>query len=257
MTPPVTRFTAPALAAAYLCTAVALTAQAGAAGGRGAPPVASARASAPSDLTGYWVAVISQDWRWRMVTPPRGDYASVPITLEAKKMGDAWDPAKDEAAGEACRAYGAPGLMALPTRLHITWQDDETLRMDADAGTQTRLFRFAAARVTRRGALSWQGESVAEWTRPRPAPGTTPKGGSLKVVTTNLRPGYLRRNGVPYGADAVLTEHWDLFTDPSGDQWIGITRIMEDPKFLREPWVTVVNFRKEHDGAKWEPTPCT
>jgi len=257
MTPPVTRFTAPGLAAAYLCTAVALTAQAGPARGRGAPPVASARASAPSDLTGYWVAVISQDWRWRMVTPPRGDYASVPITLEAKKMGDAWDPAKDEAAGEACRAYGAPGLMALPTRLHITWQDDETLRMDADAGTQTRLFRFAAARVTRRGALSWQGESVAEWTRPRPAPGTTPKGGSLKVVTTNLRPGYLRRNGVPYGADAVLTEHWDLFTDPSGDQWIGITRIMEDPKFLREPWVTVLNFKKEHDGAKWEPTPCT
>lgn len=257
MTPRVARITLAALAGAYLCTDVPLTAQTGPGRGRGATPVASARASAPIDLTGYWVAVISQDWRWRMVTPPRGDYASVPITLEAKKIGDAWDSAKDAAEGEACRAYGAPGLMALPTRLHITWQDDVTLRMDADAGTQTRLFRFDAARVTRRGAPSWQGESVAEWTRPRPAPGTTPQGGSLKVVTTNLRPGYLRRNGVPYGADAVLTEHWDLFTDPGGDQWIGITRIVEDSKFLREPWVTALNFKKERDGAKWEPTPCT
>ena len=33
--------------------------------------------------------------------------------------------------------------------------------------------------------------------------------GSLAVKTTNLLPGYLRRNGVPYSADVLLTEYFD------------------------------------------------
>ena len=60
-------------------------------------------------------------------------------------MADTWDPAKDEAAGEQCRAYGAANIMRVPGRLHITWQNDTTLRIDTDAGTQTRLIRFGAA----------------------------------------------------------------------------------------------------------------
>ena len=100
-------------------------------------PVSTARADAPIDVTGYWVSVVTQDWRWRMVTPAKGDYASIPITLEAKKAGDNWDPARDEAAGEQCKAYGAAALMAVPTRLRITWQDANTLKVDTDAGTQT------------------------------------------------------------------------------------------------------------------------
>ena len=212
--------------------------------------------SAPIDLTGYWVSVVTQDWRWRMVTPAKGDYASIPITLEAKKVGDSWDPAKDEAAGEHCKSYGAPALMAVPTRLRITWQDDNTLKVETDAGGQTRLFRFGNPR-SQRGPATWQGESIAEWERPRAARGAVPKGGSLKVVTSHLRPGYLRKNGVPYSADAVLTEYWDLSAHPNGDQWITITSTVRDDKYLREPWVTALNFKKERDGAKWDPTPCS
>ena len=100
------------------------------------------KSGAPIDLTGYWVSIVTEDWRYRMVTPPKGDYASVPITPEAKKVADAWDPAKDEAAGEQCRSYGAPAIMRVPGRLHITWDDDNTLHMDTDAGKQTRLFHF-------------------------------------------------------------------------------------------------------------------
>ena len=105
-------------------------------GGRGqapAEPPPAPRAAAPIDLTGYWVSVVTEDWRWRMVTPPKGDYASIPINAEAKKVADAWDAAKD-AAGDQCKAYGAPGLMRLPTRLHITWQDDT----DAESGNRHR-----------------------------------------------------------------------------------------------------------------------
>ena len=233
---------------------------------RGTPPVdsaqgkpPSARASAPIDLTGYWVSVVTQDWRWRMVTPAKGDYASIPITIEAKKVGDAWDPAKDEAAGEQCKSYGAPAIMAVPTRVRIAWQDENTLQVETDAGMQTRRFRFVPSitRRTPRGSATWQGDSIAQWEQLRPARGGVAKGGSLKVVTSRLRPGYLRKNGVPYSADAVLTEYWDVSAGPNGDQWITITSTVRDDKYLREPWVTALNFKKERDGSKWDPTPCS
>ena len=123
---------------------------------------ATARAAAPFDPTGYWVAIISEDWRWRMITPAKGDFPSIPMSRQGQRVAEAWDPAKDEAAGEQCRAYGAPGLMRGPTRLHITWRDDNTLKLETDYGTQTRLFRFGGAPAAQ-GAKGWQGVSTAEW----------------------------------------------------------------------------------------------
>src|SRR5712691_10610985 len=106
-------------------------------GQRGGPPP-TAQADAPFDLTGYWVSVITQNWRLRMVVPPRGDYIGIPLNEASKKIADAWDPAKDEAAGNQCKGYNAAIIMTQPERLHLTWQDANTLRMDIDAGTQTR-----------------------------------------------------------------------------------------------------------------------
>jgi hypothetical protein len=227
-----------------------------AAGAQGRGRGQEGKAAAPIDLTGYWVSVVTQDWRWRMVTPARGDYESVPITLEAKRVGDAWDPARDEAAGEQCRAYGAPAIMAVPTRLHITWQDDSTLKVETDAGSQTRVLHFGGLKPQAASA-TWQGESIAEWQGGRRGRGRAPGGGSLKIVTTNLRPGYLRKNGVPYSENAVLTEYWDLATERNGDQWVTITSMVEDSKYLRLPYVTALHFKQESDGAKWDPTPCS
>jgi hypothetical protein len=216
------------------------------------------------------VSIITEDWRWRMVTPPKGDYNSVPINAEAKKVADAWDPAKDEAAGEQCKSYGAPVLMRIPGRLHITWQDENTLKVESDAGTQTRLFHFGDWKAPG-GKPTWQGDSVARWETPRAAGGsfgrdvegggdsgqTQPRFGSLKVVTTRLRPGYLRKNGVPYSGDTVLTEYWDLLKERNGAQWIVMTTLVDDPKYLQSQWVTSLNFRKEPDGSKWDPSPCS
>ena len=244
-----------AAVALTLSASAALLAQQAPGRGTGQPP-ATARGTAPRDLTGYWVSIVTQDWRWRMVTPARGDFGSVPITLEAKNAADAWDPEKDKAAGEQCKPYGGAAIMSMPTRLRISWQDDNTLKVETDAGTQTRVLHFAPSKPAG-GTPSWQGDSLAEWLRPRGARGPgAAGGGSLKVVTRNLRPGYLQRNGVPYSADALVTEHWDVFSDPNGSQWIGITSIVEDAKYLRQPFVTALNFRKESDGTKWEPTPC-
>src|SRR5678815_2346435 len=157
-----------------------------------------------------------------MVTAAKGDYQGVQMTPEAAKVADAWDPAKDEAAGEQCKSYGAPALMSVPGRLHITWQDETTIKVETDAGTQTRLLRFAlpqgqgASSLSRGGnvptpldsgrdkaadaARTWQGVSQAQWLMPRPnvplqlkpadraadAPALRPTGGSLQVVTLSL-----------------------------------------------------------------------
>jgi hypothetical protein len=243
---------------------------------RGAPPQPprAPRAAAPIDLTGYWVSIVTQDWRWRMVTPAKGDYLGIPMTVEARKVADTWDPAKDEAAGEQCRSYGAPALMSVPGRLHITWQDDNTLKVETDAGMQTRLFRFGAGEAPANATRTWQGHSVAQWLTARATGGfgalllrpaerssddkpPVPKGGSLQVVTTNLRAGYLRKNGVPYSANAVLTEHWDLYKRPNGEEWLTIATQIVDPLYLREPRLSAYPFKKEPNGAKWDPTPCS
>jgi hypothetical protein len=241
----------------------------GQAQGRGnqapAAPPPTARASAPFDLAGNWVSFITEDWRWRMVTPAKGDYASVPINPAAKKAADAWDPAKDEAAGEQCKAYGAAGLMRLPTRLRISWMDDSTLKVETDAGMQTRLLNFGARR-SGPGKPSRQGDSVASWElAPVPGgaaaaaqPAAGPRFGNLKVVTTNMLPGYLRKNGIPYSANAVLTEYWQTHRGPRGDEWLVITTVVDDPMYLFEqPYVTSPNFKREPDGSKWDPQPCS
>jgi hypothetical protein len=225
-------------------------------GGEATPPP-TPQAAAPIDLTGNWVAVISEDWRWRMITPPKGDHPSVPMTPEGLKLADSWDPAKDEAAGEQCRSYGAPGLMRGPIRLRISWLNANTLKVESDYGLQTRLFHFGSAPAPS-GPPTWQGSSLARWDVAR-GRGAAPGGraGSLRVDTTRLRLGYLRKNGVPYSGDAKLTEFWDLVVEPRGTSWVVITSIVHDPKYLLVPFTTALHFKKEADGAKWDPTPCS
>jgi len=217
--------------------------------GGGANQAGSARERAPIDLTGQWVAIISEDWRWRMITPARGDFPSIPMTLAAQHEAEAWDPAADEAAGEACKAYGAPGLMRGPTRLRISWEDDDTLRLDTDYGRQTRLFHFGSA--PRDGANTWQGVSTAEWVMSGRS-----RFGTMKTVTTQLRPGYLRKNGVPYSSSTVFTEFWDVHVEDNGDQYLVVTNKVEDPVYLQGPWLTAIHFKKETNRRGWDPTPC-
>jgi hypothetical protein len=236
-------------------------------GGRGgaAQPPRTAKEAAPIDITGYWVALVTEDWRFRMLTPPKGDFAGVPLNAEGRKVAAAWDPAADESAGEQCKGYGAPGLLRLPARLHIIWQDDQTMKVESDLGRQTRLFSFGTPQGE---GGNWQGVSKANWealpaqilatdgarnntNRPDRA------GGSLKIVTTKLKPGYLRKNGVPYSANAVLTEYFDRVNEPSGDSYLIVTITVEDPTYLARPYLSTAQFKKQPDTTSWTPTPCS
>jgi len=213
------------------------------AAGQSVPP--SAKASAPADMTGYWVAFITEDWRFRMVTPRKGDYQAVPITDQARKVADAWSPEADDAAGNQCKAYGAAAIMRLAARFHITWQDENTLRVESDAGMQTRLFHFGS-QPGALGERTWQGYSNAQW-----------QGPALKIATINLRSGYLRKNGVPYSENAVVTEYFDIAPLPGGGQVLLVTTVVDDPQYLRLPFIVSSQFKREADGSKWDPTPCT
>jgi hypothetical protein len=239
-------------AVCLLVTPVFLCGQAPA-GGQ-APP--TPKAAAPIDLTGYWVSLVTEDWRYRMVTPPKGDFAAIPLNAEGRKVAGAWDPAKDESAGDQCKAYGAAAIMRVPTRLHITWENDNTLRIDTDAGSQTRMLNFGTATAQGGG---WQGISAASWDTLRSGRGGTGPvlGGSLKVVTTKMKPGYLRKNGVPYSANTVLTEYYDRTTERNGEVLLVVTTIVDDPQYLNQQFITSTHFKKLPDATGWNPTPCS
>lgn len=232
---------------------------------RGAPPPTSPRNGAPIDLAGYWVSLVTEDWRFRVVTPPKGDYTSVPLNAAGRKVADAWDPAKDEAAGDTCKAYGVGGVMRLPGRVRITWQDDRTLKLETEAGSQTRLLSFPPSTNS---AGDWQGVSLASWDRSDSVMGggrgaaaffgsLSSPGGSLKVVTTKMRPGYLRKNGVPYSGDAVVTEYFDRLDVPNGDSLLVVSTEVVDPTYLAQPFWTSSHFKKQNDVSDWRPAPCS
>jgi hypothetical protein len=269
-----------------IALAVVVSGQQRGGGGRGNQPPLSPQQAAPIDLTGYWVSVVTEDWRWRMVTPPRKDYQSLPLNQAARTVADDWDLAKDESAGLQCKPYGVGNIIRQPGRIHITWQDENTLKMEFDAGTQTRLIHFGASQPPS-GPKTWQGHSVGEWQRPgrnavadarvsesrdaslppggggaglRGAPprsATMFEGGSLKVTSTSFRDGYLRNNGVPYSENASLLEFFDrLPAPPNGDVWLVVSSTLEDPTYLTAPLYLSTQFKREPNGAKWNPTPC-
>jgi hypothetical protein len=277
-----------AVTTVLLLAAPGLLSAQGGRGGRGpAGPPPTGKSLAPFDLTGYWVSEIVDEWRFR-VSPIKGDILYMPLNAEARRIANAWDPDKDQAEGNQCKAYGAVGLMQRPGRLHITWVDDNTLKVDADAGTQSRTWHFgpvsgavpppnplglppdSVSTQPQRsqqagGSPSLQGYSVAAWEGPgfggggrgfgqRPA--GPPKTGTLKVVTTNLLPGYLRKNGVPYSDKAVLTEYVNLLDGQQRENYIAVTALVDDPVYLNGPFVRTYNFKKIPDATGWDPTPC-
>jgi hypothetical protein len=222
-------------------------------GGRAGPPQ-SAEAAAPIDLTGYWTSLITFDWRFRMVTPPPGDREAVPLTAAGMEIMNAWDPAKDTAAGEQCKSYGAPIIMRVPGHLHVTWQDEQTMQMEIDTGQQTRLFHFGRPQADR-GAPSLQGYSAASWDQQGRG---AAKWGQLKVTTNDLSPGYIRKNGIPYSDKTSVVEYFDLMPQQyQGETIMTVTSVVTDPVYLFQAFTTNDIFRKLPSGDGWKPTPCS
>ena len=139
--------------------------------------------------------------------------------------------------------------------------------------TAPRLFHFGPGAPAHDAAPTWQGYSVATWDGMRarggfggvtarlpttaglPNAAAPTQDGYLKVMTTEVRSGYLRKNGVPYGANTTVEEYFDSFKEPNGDVWLVVTSIVTDPEYLDQNFITSSQFKKT-DAAKWSPTPC-
>ncbi len=264
---------------------VACAQRGGAAAGAAAAP-RSPRDAAQVDVTGNWVAQITEDWRWRMITPPKGDYASVPLNALGRQIADGWDAAADAAAGEACRAFGAGGIMRLPTRLKIAWADASTLRIETDLGQQVRVLHFDRA-APADTAPSWQGHSVAEWLGVPPpgqpvrrarradaGSGGRARGRRLATAAGRRRvrrrrrraaasrwsrricgPAICARTACRTASDAVVTEYYDRFA-LFGNDYLQVVTVVADPTYLTTPFVVSNQFKREPDDSKWNPTPC-
>lgn len=236
-------------------------------GGGGA--AGSARAAAPVDLTGYWVSIVTEDWIERMSpdSPPsgvlRGGRGGGGGGARGGRGGVPAPPNPDP-----CRVYGAGGSLRVPGRLNITWADDNTLKIEMDAGTQTRLLHFNATPPAN-AQKTLQGYSVATWEVGAGArggrggggggggrggaPPAAPRWGSLKVVTTHMTGGYLLSSRDNYGENAVLTEHFTRHAD-FGAEYFTVTAIIEEGGQTRS--LTSSTFKKEPDGSKFSPTGC-
>jgi hypothetical protein len=222
-------------------------------------PPDTPRERASIDITGQWVAVVNEDWRWRMITPPVGDTASLPINERGRAAAAAWDLERDRVEGAFCKAFAGPGLMRQPTRIRIEWEDGDTLKLEFDAGRQLRRFEFAAQPPAER---SLQGYSEAQWFRQTQSRGvfgarTPPDGGSLVVRTTQLTGGYLRPNGVPFSDRATVKEFFNTFALP-GDAgtWLVVTMVVADPEYLTTELVLSSQFKKEAARSAWNPRAC-
>ena len=97
-----------------------------------AAPPPTPKAAAPIDLTGYWVSVVTEDWRWRMIVPPKGDYTSVPLNPAGPESSGRLG--SHRIASDGCKPFGAAAIMRVPGRVHITWDSDTVLKIETDAG---------------------------------------------------------------------------------------------------------------------------
>ncbi len=221
-------------------------------------PQQTAREAAPFDLTGYWVSVVSEDWRWRMLTAPVGDRGSIPVNSAGQEAAQNWNP---EGNARSCLIYGAAGIIRQPGRLRISWQDDETLQLDFSAGNQTRLLHFGE--IDNNPQASLQGQTRASWFKQRQTrglgfggPPSSFAGGNLHAETRALLPAWLQSNGFPYSAQATMREYFNVHTTPDGNEWLFVTTIVSDPLYLNQDYTTTSNFRRETDGSRWNPHDC-
>ena len=218
----------------------------------------NAQENTPFDISGNWVSIVTEDWRYRILTGEAGDTQGYNLTELGTRVAESWDPVADEASGEACRSYGAAGLMRQPTRLQISWLNGDVLKIETDAGMQTRLIKFGEAQDGE-GVGSWQGVSNASWDLRRQGRGGSGPiiSGTLNVETNNMRQGYLLRHGIPYSDQATMQEYFDVLIQDDGTQYLTVLSIVEDPVFLGAPAITSSNFRREVDDSKWDPTECS
>jgi len=200
---------------------------------------------------GYWVSVVTEDWRFRHGDSPKGIYTGVSLNAEGRKIADAWDPANDEATGEQCRATGLRTSCGCPDAF-TSLQDEQTLKIETDAAKQTVCYISIAIRG--------RGEIGRVF---RKRHGTDPVGPRYRSSRFSEgchdqpQAGILAKEGVPYSASAVLTEYFDRVIEPTARRNLAITSTVRIQCIWRSRSSRHSHYKKQTDSSGWNPTPCS
>ena len=192
-------------------------------------------AAAQSTLAGTWNSLRTfEDEQDRGPGPDLGDYTGLPINDAARHFADSWDASRLTLQEHQCRVHVAPYIYHGPLNLRI-WEekDPETQQLVAiknyiSTYEQTRtIWMDGRPHPSPFAPHTFMGFSTGRW-----------DGQVLTVVTTHLKQGWLRRNGVPESDQTTLFErfvrHGDLLSH---------TVIITDPVYLAEPMIRTSDFR--------------
>ena len=159
-----------------------------------------------------------------MVHAAKGEYRRIPATPAALPLINALGSRRGRARRQPVQVVRRRRHheRARPPAHHVAGRRHAAHRHrrgHADAALPLRFASFGASpRVRRRQPrAAGRASRAPRWER-GPA-----GGGSLRVVTSNLRAGYLRKNGVPYSERATVSEHFDLAPLPDGGQLLLVT----------------------------------
>jgi hypothetical protein len=207
---------------------------------------AGGTALAHVDLAGMWGQRFHEDLPERGAGPEIGDYAGLPINDAARMRADTWDAAKWTVPERQCEPHPADYAPRGPANLRIGSAVDP-ISQDVIAWhltimwglTHRTIWMDGRPRPSARAQHSWQGFSNGEW-----------EGDMLKVTTTHLKEGWLRRNGVPRSEQATLIEYFIRHED-----YLTVVSVVDDPVYLTEPFVRTSNWVVD-PGLQLSPFSC-
>jgi len=204
-------------------------------------------AFAQMDLAGEWAPQFHEDQPERLGGPDVGDYAGLPINDAARMMADAWNADILSVPEHQCKPHPSDYSPRGPAQLQI-WKEVDPVSREVIAwrthiqwqAPERWIYMDGRPHPDEFAAHTWQGFSTGEWI-----------GQILKVTTTHLKKGWIRRNGVPRSDQAELTEYFWRHGD-----YLTWTVIINDPMYLTEPMLRSSDFRWS-PGQNVGNYPCT
>ena len=206
--------------------------------------LADGAAWAQSPLSGNWLPMRThEDDMDRGPGPDLGDYTGLPINDAARLFAESWDASRLTLQEHQCRVHVAPYIYHGPLNLRI-WEEKDpktqqvvAIKNYVSTYEQTRtIWMDGRPHPSPYAPHTFMGFSTGRW-----------DGQVLTVVTTHLKQGWLRRNGVPESDQTTLFERFSRHGN-----YLTHTVIITDPVYLAEPMIRTTDFQlSERDVANW------
>ena len=186
------------------------------------------------DISGEWAGLFQEEQPERVAGPELGDYTGLPINDAARLHADTWSASRLTLPEEQCMPHPATYALRGPMNIRI-WKEVDPITQDVIA-IRTHGSWMAPERTwyldnrphpPAYAAHTWQGFTTARY-----------EFGGITTLTTHLKEGWVRRNGVHHSDEATMVEHWFRH-----GEYLTVMTIVTDPVYLTEPMVKSTNFR--------------